>query len=83
MTIADVLLLCSKQEIAFHGHDESSSSLSKGNFLEILNLVAKHDKVIEDKLLNGPRNAKYTYHTIQNIVSIMANLVRRICDSVN
>jgi hypothetical protein len=49
MTIADVLLLCSKQEIAFHGHDESSSSLSKGNFLEILNLVAKHDKVIEDK----------------------------------
>ena len=31
-TVAEVLLLCSKQEIAFRGHDESSESHNKGNF---------------------------------------------------
>jgi hypothetical protein len=83
-TIAEVLLLCSKQEIAFRGHNESSSSLNKGNFLEILNVIAKHDKVIEDKLLHGPQNAKYTSATIQNdIIGVMANQVRRsICNSI-
>ena len=56
-TIAEVLLLCSQQEIAFRGHRESSDSLNRGNFLEILGVVARHDKVMLD---NGPRNACYT-----------------------
>ena len=83
-TVAEVLLLCSKQEIPFRSHDESSSSLNKGNFLEILNVIAKHGKVIEEKLLHGPRNAKYTSATIQNdIIGVMANQVRRtICNSI-
>ena len=84
MSIIEVLLLCSKQEIAFRGHDESDISLNKGNFKEILSLVASHDPVVEERLSHGPQNAKYTSPTIQNnILSIMATLVRRrICASI-
>jgi len=35
-TIAEVILLCAKQELALGGHKESSKSLTRGNFLEIL-----------------------------------------------
>ena len=68
----EVLLLCSKQEIGFQGHDESAASLNKGNFL------AKHNKVIEDRL----KNAKYTSHMNHHInyghtesakINLMAN----------
>ncbi len=83
-SIAEVLLLCSKQEISFRGHDESDSSLNKGNLLEILGVLAKHDPIIEDRLFHGPRNAKYTSNMIQNnILAVMANHVRKqICGSV-
>ena len=39
-TIAEVFLLCSQQEIGLRGHKESEDSLNRGNFLEILKLVA-------------------------------------------
>ena len=83
-SIAEILLLCSKQEISFRGHDESENSLNKGNFLEILGLLAKHDPIVDDRLLHGPKNAKYTSHMIQNnIIAVMASLVRKqICSSV-
>lgn len=83
-TVAEVLLLCSRQEMSFRGHDESSESLNKGNFKEILTLVAKHDPVVAERLFHGPRNAVYTSPRIQNdIINIMASIVRQqICTSV-
>ncbi|XP_011403267.1 PREDICTED: zinc finger MYM-type protein 1-like [Amphimedon queenslandica] len=83
-SIAEILLLCSKQEISFRGHDETESSLNKGNFLEILNLLSKHDPAVNERLSHGPRNAKYTSHMIQNnIIAVMATLVRKnICISI-
>ena len=80
-TIAEVLLLCSKQEIEIRGHRESIDSTNKGNFGEILDLVAKHDSVVEQRLLHGPRNAIYTSQN--TILNIMAKIVRsKICSSV-
>ena len=47
-TIAAVLLLCARQDIgALRGHRESSDSLNRGNFLEILMLVANHDDIVK------------------------------------
>ena len=45
-TVAEVVLLCARQDIALRGHRESQSSLNRGNFLEILHLVAQHDTVV-------------------------------------
>ena len=76
--IKTVALLCSKQELALRGNNESSESLNKGNFKEILTLVARHDPVVADRLFHGPKNAIYTSPIVQNeIINIMANIVRR------
>lgn len=61
----------------------NQSSSYRGNFLEILQLVANHDKVIEERLESGPRNATYTSAGIQN--SILMSLViqlETLCGSV-
>ena len=39
-TIVDALLFLTKQNIAIRGHDESSISSNRGNFLELLDLMA-------------------------------------------
>ena len=80
-TLAEVILLCARQDLALRGHRESQSSLNRGNFLEILHLIAKHDKVVEERLQCGPR---YTSPEVQNtLLNILANMVRRtICSGV-
>ena len=54
-TIAEVILLCAKQELALRGHKKSSKSQNQGNFVEILNLVSRHDPFIKEKLRKGLR----------------------------
>ena len=71
-TLAEIILLCSHQEIALCGHREGEESRNRGNFLEILNLIAIHDPVINERLKNGPKNAKYTSPDIQNtLINVM------------
>lgn len=83
-TILQVLLVCSQQEIALRGHDESATSTNRGNFREILNLIASHDKVVSDRLTSGPRNAIYTTPLIQNeLLHIMGEMVQKtICTKI-
>ena len=38
--IIDAVLYCAKQAISFRGHDETNSSYNKGNFKEIIYLMA-------------------------------------------
>ena len=49
-TISEAVLLLSKQELAFRGHDESSDSLSMGNHRELLECSAKFDSAFERRL---------------------------------
>ena len=77
-SVAEVILLCAMQGIALRGHREESSDAAntRGNFLEIIHLVGRHDKVVATRLADGPKNAKYTSHMIQDdILHIMANLL--------
>ena len=72
-------MVCSQQEIALRGHDESMKSLKRGNFLEILKLIAGHDEIIKERLACGPRNAIYTSPIIQNeLLYIMGEMVQSI-----
>ena len=70
--LAETIFLCSHQEITLCGHKEGEKSMNRRNFLEILNLhvVANHDTVIKDRLINGAKNAKYTSPDIQNTIII-------------
>ena len=75
-TIAEVILLCSQQEIGLRGHRESERSLNRGKFMEMLQLVALHDKSVQDRLQQGPRNCMYTSPEIQNsLLNVMGELV--------
>ena len=58
--------------------------MNRGNFLQILSLVASHDTTVQERLLHGPRNAVYTSPDIQNsLLNVMANMVRKkICNAV-
>ena len=78
--VVDVVLLCCKQGVALRGHresDEEPSHVNKGNFLAILDLLARHDPIVARRLHEGPQNAKYTHHSIQdNIIHVAALLIR-------
>ncbi|KAI6653043.1 Zinc finger MYM-type protein 1-like [Oopsacas minuta] len=58
-TVAEVLLLCSRTEISLRGHDESIESNNRGNFLEILDVVANHDTLVKKRMEMGQKNTKY------------------------
>ena len=71
-----MILLCAKQDLALRGHREGPNSDNRGNVLEILNVVAKHDPIVQRKLTQGPRNATYTLGDIQNdILDTIAEIV--------
>ena len=56
--VVDVVSLCCKQAIALRGHRESNeepSYVNKGNFLAILDLVARHDPIVARRLQEGPQ----------------------------
>ena len=72
-----MLRLTAIQLIAQRGHDESYHNLNQGNFLAVLKLVAEHDTIAAKKI-NGPINARYTHHTIQNeLIGIMAEHINK------
>ena len=77
-TVAEVLLLTATQNIAQRGHCKTQEEefCNKGNFLAILEMIAKHDPVVQEKMM-GRKNAKYTSSIIQNeVLECFANVVR-------
>ena len=83
-TIQTVRLLA-LQGMPFRGHDESTSSLNRGNFIEVLKYKAEgHDELARIILENAPQNAQYIAPIIQKeILGILASRVRKIiCDEI-
>ena len=48
--VSEAVLYLNKQELSFRGHDESSARLNKGNYRELLELIAKFDPQFERRL---------------------------------
>ena len=45
--LIDAVCCLAKQELPFRGHDESSESVNKGNYIELLNLLRKYNSPLE------------------------------------
>ena len=76
-TVIRALMFCATQEIALRGHREGVSSINKGNFLELIDLLALYDPIVRDRLGHGPHNAQYTSRAIQNqLLHILGEKVR-------
>ena len=52
--IIRALMYCSTQDIGLRGHREGELSRNKGNFQELVDLIAIYDPVVDDRLRNGP-----------------------------
>ena len=68
-----MLAMCN---LPFRGSTEELSNENKGNFLSIIQLIAKYDSVL-DKLLQLPKGSpKYLSPSIQNeLISLLAGQV--------
>ncbi|XP_059629645.1 uncharacterized protein LOC132272533 [Cornus florida] len=66
------------QAYAFRGHDECPESRNRGNFIEMVKILATYnDDVAKLVLENAPKNAKYTSPQIQKeILHVLAGKVR-------
>ena len=79
-SIIEVILLCGRQNIALRGHRDDNTCLNqnRGNFIAMLELIAKHDQVLLDHLQHGSKNAKYTSKTVQNeLIEIIGLEIRK------
>ena len=77
-SLAEVVLLCAQQGLALRGHGDSMDDPCKnpGNFKVLVNHVSKHDDVVQKRLSDGPRNATFLGHAIQNeLIEVMAGKV--------
>ena len=77
-TSIDIIRWLTIQGCPFRGHDETLQSKNRGNFLEIIRILASYnDKVAQVVLENAPKSAKYTSPTIQKeILHVIASKVR-------
>ncbi|XP_059671069.1 uncharacterized protein LOC132316609 [Cornus florida] len=77
-TSVDAVRWLTFQACAFRGHDECPESRNRGNFIEMVKILATYnDDVAKLVLENAPKNAKYTSPQIQKeILHVLARKVR-------
>ncbi|XP_019260033.1 PREDICTED: zinc finger MYM-type protein 1-like [Nicotiana attenuata] len=82
----DVVRILLTQGFAFRGHDESETSLNKGNFIEILSwYAAKCDKIEPFVLKHAPKNNKMTSSDIQKeiVTACKIETIKAIIEDLN
>ena len=76
-SIAEVIILCCKEELALRSHMESTLSHNTSNFIEILQVVVSHNPLLGEKTCNSPQNATYLSPEIQNqLLEVMGSIAR-------
>ena len=84
-TSIDAVRWLAFQACAFRGHDETPDSKNRGNFLQLIELLASYnDNVKKVVLENAPKSTKYISHSVQKeILHVLANEVRKkICEDI-
>ncbi|XP_051788408.1 zinc finger MYM-type protein 1-like [Erpetoichthys calabaricus] len=78
----DIIKFLAKQNLALRGHTENDTSTNRGNFLELVHLIAKYDPVLREHLVRskmcGKISITYMSPEIQNeFIAILGNKVRQ------
>ena len=66
--LIDSVLFLAKQKLPLRGHEESESSLNRGNYVELLNLLREYDPLL-DKRLESSALFKGTLPHVQNNIA--------------
>jgi len=76
--IINVTLTLGIQNLSFRGHNEKINNENRGNFLAIIDLLAKYDPVLSELLQRGPKKISYLSPTIQNeIIDMLSECVKK------
>lgn len=65
-SLARIAVFCGRQNIALRGHDERDCSSNRGNFLELVDLVATESKEFFNRKSSMPANSTYLSPDSQN-----------------
>ena len=68
-TAVSIVSYIALQGEPFCGHDESETSLNKGNFLEFLDWYKLRNEEVRQAYIGCPKNAKMTSGTIQKEIT--------------
>ena len=69
-SLLECVLYCAQQGIAFRGHCETNvgdSGINVGNFRALVSLQSRHNEVVKQRLMTGPKNATWLGHDIPHI----------------
>lgn len=76
--IVSAVMFLGKQGLAFRGHDETSNSSNRGNFLELLHLLSDYDPDLKEHLEGNRTNANYMSPCSQNeMISVIGHDIIR------
>ena len=84
LSIAETVIFCGRQGLAFRGHRDDTPSTNEdscsnhGNFLALIHFrVQAGDQVLENHLKTAAGNALYTSKTVQNeMITICGNIIQ-------
>ena len=81
--VLDCLHFLASQGLAMRGHDESINSISKGNFLELLNRLTKYCSLVQ-KFLHKGKTFTFTSPSIQNELRdiLASNITNQIINNI-
>ncbi|KAL4085328.1 hypothetical protein QTP88_027187 [Uroleucon formosanum] len=75
--LCESLIFCGRQSIALRGHNESTDSKNRGNFLELMKLRSKDNSLIKKFFMEHRKNFQYTSATFQNeLLSIIGEQIK-------
>lgn len=83
--IVDALKFLVRQGLALRGDDESPASENRGNFLELLGLLARSNSLLDNWLRNHPGNVSWLSPQIQNelLDSMAMEVINNISSQCN
>ena len=70
-SLIDIVCFLGKGELAFRAHDESSSSLNKGHYLNTLELISEYDTLLETHM----KNALYLKKLQNDLIPAVADVI--------
>lgn len=85
--IVNVTLTLASCNLAFRGHREEIGKPNSGNFLAVIELLAKYDHVLQDLLSSDSGHHRYLSPSIQNeLIQILSEkvkseIIKDICDA--
>ena len=75
--VINVTLTLATSNMPFRGHRETIGKANSGNFLSIIELIAKYDPVLQDLISRPARSCKYLSPAIQNeLIGILGQSVK-------